>query len=536
MIIRKCDLVSPLITLYYKGETKHSSIFSGLISIILSICVFILCLFISFDFLFKKNPTSFYFITKVNDIGTIKLTSNYFFHYLTFLDDESKEDIYDERLFSVIGMNNASIILSFIDGITEYNFSHWKYERCENLNLKKINASNYIFNEKYFNFSLCLSKYYDNETQTIISIEDENFPYPVLENNLNKEYITNYGIIFKECVNYSLYNNNSCYDQNKISRDLSNIQMKYILNYYANFIDVENYKKPIEPQLTNKSFYYDSLYISNYYIDLHQTFVRTSDGILFNNYKMIKTYNIDDVNKESLVNYFFHFAEMIEIKMLNKAEVYHREYKKIQDIAGSVDGMIELIIFILEVLNNFFYHDYRLVHDFNEVIGEKIKKQKNNKCKFDFNSSTTRIINSKILINNFINNKKISNKFLDVHPKNFPSMKRVGSLKRKRTAIEEETFNKNHSILINIINNCDNKNTSSFQNITWFKYMLNNLCCFKNKFTYPNDILTIRKQILSEERLLKNYWKIKKIKEGLISIKVNNENSCVSLLKEDKKV
>jgi hypothetical protein len=115
-------------------------------------------------------------------------------------------------------------------------------------------------------------------------------------------------------------------------------------------------------------------------------------------------------------------------------------------------------------------------------------------------------------------------------------MKRVGSLKRKRTAIEEETFNKKHSILINIINNCDNKNTSSFQNITWFKYMLNNLCCFKNKFTYPNDILTIRKQILSEERLLKNYWKIKKIKEGLISIKVNNENSCVSLLKEDKKV
>ena len=120
-------------------------------------------------------------------------------------------------------MNNASIILSFIEGITEYNFSHWKYERCENLNLKEINASNYIFNEKYFNLSLCLSKYYDNETQTIISIEDENFPYPVLENNLNKEYITNYGIIFKECVNHSLYNNNSCYDQTIISRELSNI-------------------------------------------------------------------------------------------------------------------------------------------------------------------------------------------------------------------------------------------------------------------------------------------------------------------------
>ena len=45
-------------------------------------------------------------------------------------------------------------------------------------------------------------------------------------------------------------------------------------------------------------------------------------------------------------------------------------------------------------------------------------------------------------------------------------MKGVGSLKRKKTTFEEETINKNNSTLINIINNCDNKNSSSFQNIT----------------------------------------------------------------------
>jgi len=54
MIIRKCDIISPLITLYYKGETRHSSISSGCISIIVFILTSIIYLYISFDFLFKK--------------------------------------------------------------------------------------------------------------------------------------------------------------------------------------------------------------------------------------------------------------------------------------------------------------------------------------------------------------------------------------------------------------------------------------------------------------------------------------------------
>ena len=85
MIIRSVDFISPLITLYYKGETRHSSIFSGLISIILIILVLYICIFISFDFLFKLNPNSFYFIMKVKDFDTIKLSHNFFFSlYIIF--------------------------------------------------------------------------------------------------------------------------------------------------------------------------------------------------------------------------------------------------------------------------------------------------------------------------------------------------------------------------------------------------------------------------------------------------------------------
>ena len=79
MIVRSFDFISPLITLYYKGETRHSSIFSGLISIILIILVLYICIFISFDFIFKMNPNSFYFIMNIKDVGTIKLSHNFFF-------------------------------------------------------------------------------------------------------------------------------------------------------------------------------------------------------------------------------------------------------------------------------------------------------------------------------------------------------------------------------------------------------------------------------------------------------------------------
>ncbi len=102
MKIRKCDIISPLITLYYKGETRHSSIFSGCISIIVIILTSIICLYISFDFLFKRNPTSFYYLKKDKNIGTINLTYDYFFHYITFLNKYSKEDLYDNKTFSII--------------------------------------------------------------------------------------------------------------------------------------------------------------------------------------------------------------------------------------------------------------------------------------------------------------------------------------------------------------------------------------------------------------------------------------------------
>ena len=300
------------------------------------------------------------------------------------------------------GLNNGKIS-DFLNGnnISEYNFSHWKYEKCEKINLEKANIADIYITEKYFNYSLCITKYYDKENNKIIGYEDQNFPYPKLENNLEKEYVTNYGIILKLCENFTEYNNNSCYDSEIIHLLPFEKEIKYYLNFYENNINIDDYKIPVTKQLNNISFNYDPTFIETNKINLLQTYVRTSDGIIFNDKTIIKTYNIDSFYNDFMYNHFNSFAKIIEIKMLNKIEIYHREYKKLQDIAGSVDGIIELIILVIQILNNFFYHNYRLINDFNNVIEEKVDKIKNLNKIESHNLSLSKDMNTKILCNNF---------------------------------------------------------------------------------------------------------------------------------------
>ena len=51
------------------------------------------------------------------------------------------------------------------------------HEKCEKLNLNKENIYNYIKEEIDFNFSLCLSKYYNKKTNTIINYDNEDFSF-----------------------------------------------------------------------------------------------------------------------------------------------------------------------------------------------------------------------------------------------------------------------------------------------------------------------------------------------------------------------
>ena len=72
----------------------------------------------------------------------------------------------------------------------------------------------------------------------------------------------------------------------------------------------------------------------------------------------------------------------------------------------------------------------------------------------------------------------------------------------------------------------------NYQIFSWLQYMKSVIFCFKKKkYKYYDKILLLRKNILSEERLLKNYWNIKKINKGLFDVKIKSDNPSICTYK-----
>ena len=75
------DLLSPQITLYYKGKLRHSSNFSGILTII-SIIITTIFTFIFLEDLKRKNPSAFYYNRYIEEIKPIQFNTLGLFHLL----------------------------------------------------------------------------------------------------------------------------------------------------------------------------------------------------------------------------------------------------------------------------------------------------------------------------------------------------------------------------------------------------------------------------------------------------------------------
>ena len=68
--IKKFDMISPPITLYFKGEDQHSSISSGILSIIIGLLILAATIYYFLGFINKDNPKSYFLrdILKMQEI------------------------------------------------------------------------------------------------------------------------------------------------------------------------------------------------------------------------------------------------------------------------------------------------------------------------------------------------------------------------------------------------------------------------------------------------------------------------------------
>ena len=136
MLLRKVDMLSPNITLYYKQKNTHSSIISGILTIIAFIFILSFGIFHVIKYVNREYPMAYFFDRYIEDIGTFSLNDSYFFNYIQIIDTITRENIeIDFNKIEIIGVNIT------IDNYIDYgdNISYWLYGKCDNeINIKDM--------------------------------------------------------------------------------------------------------------------------------------------------------------------------------------------------------------------------------------------------------------------------------------------------------------------------------------------------------------------------------------------------------------
>jgi len=553
------DFLSPDITLYFNGKRSHTSTASYSLSIIIILLITSISIFYSIDFIYKINPSSYFYKIFEEDIGVFPVNeiidhnnlSTIIYHFLSF--DNKK---IDKRAFEIIGVNfPANIILN--KDISEYD--HWIYDSCEE-GIKDIqNFYNYLYEYQsiYLNHGLCISQYYNSKLKTLINKNDLNFLYPtVAHGNTNKNELI-YLIAIKKCENNTLLNNNSCYDNETIENLIKEYEY-YSIYFLDHHVDIDNYENPITYffHSISKPIHFED-YSSNYlYFELTSIF--TYDGIFVYKKKSIDSFiyytfqgtrNVREGNCKKLIGIFI-------ILFNNSKNIYVRKYKLLTDILVTIAGISKVIIFFMKIFY-FITFNITIFDDMKFIVKKKYKKYFIEE-KRNMNNSNIPILKKNIyfsLINNYVkndvkNNKNnvnccqnikdnikdnfkdnfktniISNKnkkFNFVYEMKYNSINNLSKLNKSKTIlnskndtifISENFINKNmkEMIFIKKICNFQNKN----KNIFFYLF-----CCNQKENLIYNQATNYRKKLLSEEELFLLHMSVKKIKLILKQIKNN---------------
>ena len=92
MFIKQIDYISPSITFYYHGAHSHTSIFSGILTIISIIIILNFAGFYLYEFITRVDLNAFYFKTFIDDSGTFPLNASSLFHFISI--GQSQNDYY----------------------------------------------------------------------------------------------------------------------------------------------------------------------------------------------------------------------------------------------------------------------------------------------------------------------------------------------------------------------------------------------------------------------------------------------------------
>ena len=358
MILKKLDWLSPPITLYFKGEGEHSSIFSGILSIIAYILVLAAGIFYFYEYINRKNPKAYFFNRYIEDAGSFPLNSSSMFNFIQIADTKSDEIIpLDFSIFRIVGfdevfydeyMKNPNIVL---------NVNHWVYGYCNN-NSDTEGISNLI-DFDFYEQSACIRKYYDKNKQKYFNTGEEGFRWPIIEKGCSNPNRTFYGLIMQRCdkaSNFLKSQGPECKSESEITEYIGKVSLKYqIIDHYA---DSLNYKMPF-----TKYFYQVTSAITNgFYIVNHLNFnpanMLTHNGIFFDNQVQERSYFFTQNEKHTVDQSVLSEGQStngcligIYFWMQNTLQYYERNYDRLQDVLSDIGGISSIVVTVAYFIN-----------------------------------------------------------------------------------------------------------------------------------------------------------------------------------------
>ncbi len=473
MFFKKFDLLSYPLTLYFNNHSSHRSIISGIITIITYLICIILTAYLSLDFIFKKNPNSYTYNRVIKDAGLFPFNESSMFHFVFI----SPKDI-PEGYFEVIGIINNYVNIYNNDG-NRSNFDHWVYKPCKNIKIKEQKIINLIDYEIY-NLSLCISSFYNSTSNTFLSINDSNFNYPILAHGTSHPNKTFYGIFFQKCINSTL-NKNNCKSEEEINHYISQ-HTSIGINLLNHEIEVLNYKSPFISSLYTLNSGFSDGFSANH-LNFQPLVIKTHDKLFLSNKEYQEISYLFEQNEIQEWKSEVGIKGCIYFWMQNKAIVYERYYKRLENVLADAGGIIKIVITFGTWINHFFakyvtYKDINLIIrkyiDINENIrATQLVKLKN---KVDIFSTANRNLG----ISQFSHFSQFANK--------------------------NKYISNNNDIIVNVIDNDNDDNNESI--------------CMKN--------------IINKTNINKN--SNKNINLNCSSLKLNHySNNSFSVLKEKKK-
>ena len=160
MIFKKFDFISPQITLYFKGNTIHPSIFSGIVTIISYLIILAYGIFNTLSFIYKKDPKIYFFTRYIEDAGTFPLNASSMFHFIQMVTtDDNKYHPIDFDAVRFIGIEET--IDNYMNITNLYDYNHWVYGPCDNKTDTK--GIEHLITQDYFEQSACIKKYYNSK-------------------------------------------------------------------------------------------------------------------------------------------------------------------------------------------------------------------------------------------------------------------------------------------------------------------------------------------------------------------------------------